>query len=71
MNSLINNNRFKNQVVAFSLIGTMLVRKFTIRTFLSFKPVITDLGLILVVGGLGYFVKPKINPTKFPYVISV
>ena len=52
-------NRLFISYVIFALLGTMLVRKFTVGSFLSFKPFITDLGLILIIGGLGYFIKPK------------
>ena len=52
-------NRLFISYVIFALLGTMLVRKFTVGSFFSFKPFITDLGLILIIGGLGYFIKPK------------
>ena len=55
---IITNRLFLSYVI-LSIIGTLLVRKFTIGSFFSLKPFITDLGIILVVGGLGYFVKPK------------
>lgn len=60
-------NRLFISYVILSLIGTMLVRKFTIGTFFSLKPMITDLGIILVIGGLGYFVKPK-NQFKYYFI---
>ncbi len=60
-------NRLFISYVIFALIGTMLVRKFTIGTFFSFKPFITDLGIVLIVGGLGYFIKPK-NQFKYYFI---
>ena len=55
---IITNRLFLSYVI-FSLIATMFVRKFTIGTFFSIKPLATDLGLILIIGALGYFIKPK------------
>lgn len=60
-------NRLFISYVIFALLGTMLVRKFTIGSFFSFKPFITDLGIILIVGGLGYFIKPK-NQFKYYFI---
>ena len=60
-------NRLFISYVTFALIGTMLVRKFTIGTFFSFKPFITDLGIVLIVGGFGYFIKPK-NQFKYYFI---
>ena len=60
-------NRLFISYVILSLLGTMLVRKFTLGTFFSFKPFITDLGIILIIGGLGYFVKPK-NQFKYYFI---
>ncbi len=52
-------NRLFISYVILSLLSTMFVRKFTIGGFLSLYPIITDLGLILIIGALGYFIKPK------------
>ena len=60
-------NRLFISYVILALLGTMLVRKFTVGSFFSFKPFITDLGIILIVGGLGYFVKPK-NQFKYYFI---
>ena len=60
-------NRLFISYVIFALIGTMLVRKFTVGSFFSFKPFITDLGIILIVGGFGYFIKPK-NQFKYYFI---
>ncbi len=60
-------NRLFISYVILALLGTMLVRKFTLGTFFSFKPFITELGIILIVGGLGYFIKPK-NQFKYYFI---
>ena len=57
-------NRLFISYVALSLIATVCVRAFTIGSALKLKPFLTDLGFILVIGGLGYFVKPK-NQFKY------
>ena len=63
-------NRLFISYVLLSLFATMCVRKFTVGTFLSFKPLITDLGLILLIGSLGYFVKPK-NQFKYYFIWTI
>lgn len=60
-------NRLFISYVILAIIGTMFVRYFTIGNFFSFKPFITDLGIILIIGGLGYFVKPK-NQFKYYFI---
>lgn len=57
-------NRLFISYVALSLIATVCVRAFTIGSALKLKPLLTDLGFILVIGGLGYLVKPK-NQFKY------
>ena len=63
-------NRLFISYVLLSLFATMCVRKFTVGTFLSFKPLITDLGLILLIGSFGYFVKPK-NQFKYYFIWTI
>ncbi len=60
-------NRLFISYVILAIIGTTFVRYFTIGDFFSFKPFITDLGIILLVGGFGYFVKPK-NQFKYYFI---
>ena len=60
-------NRLFLSYVILSLIGTMLVRNFTMGKLWSFKPFIVDFGLILIIGALGYFVKPK-NQFKYFFI---
>ena len=52
-------NRLFITFFILSLLGTMFVRKFTIGTFWAIKPIITDIGLILIIGAFGYLFKPK------------
>ncbi len=57
-------NRLFISYVILSLIATICVRKFTIGTAFKFKPLITDLGFILLIGSFGYLIKPK-NQFKY------
>lgn len=63
-------NRLFISYVILTLIATMFVRKFTVGHFFSFKPFITDLGLILIIGALGYFIKPK-NQFKYYFTWNI
>lgn len=63
-------NRLFISYVIIALLATMFVRKFTVGTFWSFKPMITDLGMILIIGGLGYFIKPK-NQFKYYFLWTI
>lgn len=60
-------NRLFISYVLLALICTMCVRKFTIDSLFALKPLITDLGLILIIGAFGYFVKPK-NQFKYYFI---
>ena len=57
-------NRLFISYVVLTLVSTMFVRKNTIGGFFSVLPTITDLGLILIIGAIGYFIKPK-NQFKY------
>lgn len=57
-------NRLFISYVILSLIATICVRKFTIGSAFKFKPLITDLGFILLIGSFGYLIKPK-NQFKY------
>ena len=63
---IITNRLFLSYVI-LSIIGTMLVRNFTISKLWTIKPFIVDLALILIIGALGYFVKPK-NQFKYFFI---
>jgi len=60
-------NRLFISYVILSLIGTVLVRNFTISKLWTIKPLIVDLAWILIIGALGYFVKPK-NQFKYFFI---
>jgi len=60
-------NRLFISYVILSLLGTMLLRHFTLDKLFYLKPFIVDLGFILVIGALGYFVKPK-NQFKYFFI---
>lgn len=51
-------NRLFITYVVMSIIGTIVVRKNTIGLG-SIYPLLTDIGIILLVGSIGYFIKPK------------
>lgn len=60
-------NRLFISYVILAILSAMFLRYFTLGTFFSFKPFITDLGIILIIGGLGYFIKPK-NQFKYYFI---
>lgn len=57
-------NRLFISYFILALFSTILVRSSTIGDGFSFLPLITDAGLILIVGAIGYFIKPK-NQFKY------
>ena len=74
-------NRFKRKIIEYtitnrlfltyllmSLSGMILVRSVTIGRVSNLYPFITDLGIILIAGALGYFIKPK---NQFKYFFSL
>ena len=60
-------NRLFISYVLLSFIATICVRKFTIGTAFNINPIVTDLGLILIIGSLGYLIKPK-NQFKYYFI---
>ena len=52
-------NRLFISYVVLSLIGTILLRNFTIGNTFNFKPFIADLAAILLIGSFGYIVKSE------------
>ena len=52
-------NRLFLSYTILAILGTMVVRHFTIGNFWNYKPLIADIGLILLIGSFGYLVKPK------------
>ena len=55
----LSTNRLFVTFIIFSLIETVLVRNYTTRNVLDYKPFICDLAILLIIGSFGYFVKPK------------
>ena len=66
---IVSNRLFLSYVV-LAIFSTIFVRTFTVKGFFDFKPFITDLGLILIIGAIGYFVKPR-NQFKYYFVWTV
>ena len=60
-------NRLFISYVFLSYIATICVRKFTIGTAFNINPMVTDLGLILMIGSFGYLIKPK-NQFKYYFI---
>lgn len=63
-------NRLFISYCILALIATICIRKFTINSVFRIKPLITDLGLILLIGSFGYFVKPK-NQFKYYFTCLI
>jgi len=57
-------NRLFLTYLVLALCGSIILRNVTILGAFAIKPMVTDLGLILIIGALGYFVKPK-NQFKY------
>lgn len=62
---IVSNRLFLSYVI-MSVIGTVILRKNTIGLS-SIYPLLTDIGIILLVGSIGYFIKPK---DQFKYFFS-
>src|SRR5574344_201701 len=54
--------------VILALINGMLLRSFTVGGFFNIDPFLADLAVILIIGALGYFFKPK-NQYKYYIII--
>ncbi len=52
--------------VILMLLNSTVLRFFTVKNFLSIKPVLADIAVILIIGLFGYFIKPK---KRFVYYI--
>ena len=52
-------NRLFITYVLLALLGTIFIRELTIINTFHFKSLITDLGIILALGAIGYLFKPK------------
>jgi len=56
--------------VILSLLNSTLLRFFTVKNYFAIKPIIADLSVILLVGALGYFIKPK-NQFKYFFTWNI
>jgi Na+/melibiose symporter-like transporter len=61
-------NRLFLSYVIFSIIITSLSRYLTLGNFFSYRSLLADLGIILILGGLGYFVKTE-NQFRYFFVL--
>ena len=62
--SYIYTNRLFLSYLVLSVIGTMILRYYTVKGDFFFGSLITNIGIILLVGAFGYMVKPK-NQFKY------
>jgi len=56
--SYIHKNRLFLSYIILSFIGCLCLRGFTIGNAFTFKSMVTELGLIFIIGSFGYFCKP-------------
>jgi len=63
----ISTNRLFISYVLFSIIGTVILRGVTLGNYVDYRPMLLDLSLILIIGALGYLVKPK-NQFKYFFI---
>lgn len=56
--------------VITTLFNGWLVRFFTVKNYFDIKPFLADLVIILIIGGLGYFIKPK-KQFKYYFTFSI
>lgn len=63
---IISNRLFLSYVI-LSVISTVILRRYTLGKVSTIFPLFTDMGIILIIGGLGYFLKPK---NRFKYFFT-
>ena len=61
-------NRLFLSYVLLSLVGCIFLRGFTIGKAIAFKPILTDIGAIVLLGSFGYFIKPN---KQYHYFMTV
>ena len=49
-----------------SIINEWLLRSLTVKNMFAIKPLLADLAILLIIGALGYFIKPKHQPMTCP-----
>ncbi len=63
----IYSNKLFLSYILLSLIGTILIRLFTVNNILNIKPLLFDFALILIIGSVGYFMK---NRNQYIYFMT-
>ena len=63
----LSTNRLFLSYLIFSIISTVLIRNFTIGNTYDIKPLLIDMGIILIIGAFGYLVKPQ-NQFKYYFI---
>lgn len=63
-------NRLFLTYLIISVVGLLLVRNFTIGNMFSFETFIVDLAIVLIVGSIGYLVKPK-NQYRYFFIVLI
>ena len=61
-------NRLFLSYFILSIIGTIIIRGVTVGNAFDIKPILCDIGFILLLGSLGYLIKPK---NQFIYFMSL
>lgn len=56
--------------VVLSLLNATLLRFFTVGNYFALKPILADAAVVLLIGALGYFIKPK-NQFKYFFTWNV
>lgn len=56
--------------ITTSLFSTILVRAFTLKNCSDISPILADIAVVLIIGSLGYFLKPK-NQFKYFFTWSI
>ena len=57
--SYLSSNKLFITYVIFALMETIIIRNYTVKNAFDYKPMICDLGLILIIGSFGYLIKPN------------
>ena len=68
--SYIKNNLLFLTFVTTSLLNACLLRFLTVRNYFDIRPILADLAIIVIVGSLGYLLKPK-NRFRYFLIISL
>lgn len=69
---LTSKNYFKTNILFFtfvisSIINASLLRFFTVKNYFDLPPFLADISIVLIIGAIGYFIKPK---NQFKYFMT-